>query len=557
MVGGCFLGSLVLGVPLGLLIWHMFSSEQPSQVRAEYTPAPRVLPPAYTTTPTPRPSPTSTPDESFDARYRQVSTDGERAIAFMQQGEFAQAIPLWDHVLDVLPEYGPAYSHRARAYLALTDNQRVLSEYEGYSAQAIRDLDRAIELDLSAGDDYYQRYLAYGNLASIQTYRVQSDMFLDSALDNLRIANQLGGGDDLSARWVAFILANLGRCDEALSHTNQLILARGPSAPASAGLNTALAKAYLCNGDVAQALQHIELAMHLRPSTDRRWIRSIILYNLGRLREAQGDIDSWIDADPYYSGYRYYLRALIQFELGDTEAARSDLEFGAGQTWGMYGLASYVRGLLARPAGDAGQAVEHLLMAEATITREYGPLLDRVRAELLALGGEPLQPVLVPGFAATPIPTPGVFPTQTPFGAVPMPTPTTINLTAIDQGSPWFEVQPDYTVLWAFEPQQPLTYSSVEAVTVFVEMAPDNPDADVQVLIWSPLDGSIRVLYPEDGVYSLDHPDFYVSPEGRVIVGADYLGGEASIVLRLGVSLEIRMPDGQVHTIGLPREGYR
>jgi len=92
---------------------------------------------------------------------------------------------------------------------------------------------------------------------------------------------------------------------------------------------------------------------------------------------------------------------------------------------------------------------------------------------------------------------------------------------------------------------------------VFVEMAPDNPDADVQVLIWSPLDGSIRVLYPEDGVYSLDHPDFYVSPEGRVIVGADYLGGEASIVLRLGVSLEIRMPDGQVHTIGLPREGYR
>jgi len=368
MVGGCFLGSLVLGVPLGLLIWHMFSSEQPSQVRAEYTPAPRVLPPAYTTTPTPRPSPTSTPDESFDARYRQVSTDVERAIAFMQQGEFAQAIPLWDHVLDVLPEYGPAYSHRARAYLALTDNQRVLSEYEGYSAQAIRDLDRAIELDLSAGDDYYQRYLAYGNLASIQTYRVQSDMFLDSALDNLRIANQLGGGDDLSARWVAFILANLGRCDEALSHTNQLILARGPSAPASAGLNTALAKAYLCNGDVAQALQHIELAMHLRPSTDRRWIRSIILYNLGRLREAQGDIDSWIDADPYYSGYRYYLRALIQFELGDTEAARSDLEFGAGQTWGMYGLASYVRGLLARPAGDAGQAVEHLLMAEATIT---------------------------------------------------------------------------------------------------------------------------------------------------------------------------------------------
>ena len=558
LIGGCFLGLLLCGAPLGLLAQKALSLGEAEAPRTEATPSPRQLPPSYTATPTPGITSTATAEQSFYDLYQLVSEDIDQALALMEAGEPAQAIPMWDHVVEVLPDYAPAYSQRARAYLELTENQRFLGEFESYVLQAIRDLDSAIELDPLTGPDYLQRSNAYHDLAAIQIYGAQADPLLEVALENLRIANQLGSGYDLSYRTVAFTLLDLGRCDEALEHASRLILARGPLAPPSAGLNTALALGYLCEGDAGRALEHLDLAIRLYPTDERRWSRAIVLYNLGRLPEARAEIDAWAAERPYYWGYRYYLRALINFEMGDVEAARADLDLGSGQTWEAYGLAAYVRGLLALHAGEMETAVEQLRLAEATTRRQYGPLLDRIRAELLNLGAQPLAPTALTQIDTTPIPTPGLISTQPPFGAVPMPTPTLpMNYAPMDEGSPWYQVDPGYSIYVSYEPPQPLQYSAVESLTLFLQSEPPDASADLSLRIWSPVDGSERYLYLEGGSYPVDFPHFYVSSQGQVIAAMVYPQGEHSIAARMGISLVVRLPDGELKTLGLGPDGWR
>ncbi len=551
LIGGFVLGAFLCGVPIAFLGRAALPSLTVGAVKtAAPSPTARTAPALATISPTP------TKAEPFADRYQDVSADVNQALALMDAGEYAQAILLWDHVLDVVPDYAEAYSQRARAYYELTANQRVLQESEDYFMRAIADLDRAIELDPAVGEYYYQRYSAYRYLAAAQEYRVRADSLMEIALDNLLIANRLGNSDTLSDRYVPGLLADLGRCDESLESTYQLILARGPASPPSAGLNTMLAEGYLCEGDPQRALEHIELAYQLYPTDERRWTRLTVLYSLGRLAEAKGQLDEWIAESPYYRGYRYYLRALIEYELGDVGSARSDLEFGSGQTWEQYGLAAYVRGLLALQDGDKQEAIREFQMAEATLTRGYGPLLGRIRGELLDLGGEPLTSLPDSRTPATAIPTPSAYVTATAFGAVPMPTPTTINIKSMEHPIRWLTVEPDSVYKFAFEPASPLEFESVESLTVFVELKPSDSAARMDVLIWSPVDASIRYLYSQDGAYHVDFPQFYVSSDGRVIVGVSSGRAEGQTVLRLGVELVVRLSDGTPLSIGLKPEAW-
>lgn len=367
--------------------------------------------PVTSPTPPERPvgSPTPpTPTATYEEWLRGIFPGLREAEAVMAEGDCEQVLPLWDEVVLQLPEYAEAYYQRAICSLQLASDQRLLEAYRELLNDALADLDRAIALGPASGDYYLARGQVFDRLAGIETFRVDMDALLELALENFRVANRMGTSDAFSERVEPFLLFDLGRCEEGLALTEQLLAATDPSEGPSAGLNTALAEGYLCAGRLDLALQHIDVALEVQPSLERAWIRAVVLYDMGRPGEALSQLDAMVAEAPDDMGYRYYLRALIHYERGDLGSAQTDLVIGSSQTWGDRGLIAYIQGRLALDEGDEEAGLEKIRYAEATLTREYGSLLDRLRLEVAQLGMTLLSPTPSIAFDPTPIPTPQV-----------------------------------------------------------------------------------------------------------------------------------------------------
>ena len=76
-----------------------------------------------------------------------------RGVAYRNLGDFRQAIRDYDRATELEPTFATAYSNRGVAYRTLGDLR-----------QAIRDFDRAIELEPEEAVAYYNRGLIYGKL---------------------------------------------------------------------------------------------------------------------------------------------------------------------------------------------------------------------------------------------------------------------------------------------------------------------------------------------------------------------------------------------------------
>ncbi len=271
------------------------------------TPTPTLTPvpsdtPARTFTPSPRPTRTRSPTPTLDATAQAVQAESFLAqVASLMNGQnYADAVMVLDKGVTVAPGYAELYFQRARAYSGLLLNNRFRDEYVDYVHRALADVNQAIALDPTIGDYYYFRYMFEEDLAVNSPYRVDYIALETIALENVRIANQLGNTQADSERMPALILPNLGRCDEGLAEARQLIDARGPTAPPSAALETALAAGYFCKGQLDAALQHINVAIQAYSRYERIWEKSLILYSMGRLDEALAVINDDINHYPYY-----------------------------------------------------------------------------------------------------------------------------------------------------------------------------------------------------------------------------------------------------------------
>ncbi len=392
--------------------------------------------PATTDTLTPTPeltssqTPVSISSPTLDGASRSAKAEPfiEQARVLMYKDMQLEAIAEWDQVITLLPESADAYYQRASCYLKLVPNQHSRDLYLDYLNSALADLDQAIALDPGKGDYYVARSHVYERLAVEEEYRPNYLRLKELALENSRVANQLGNTEPDSERSPAFELIDLGRCEEGITEAHQLIVEHGPSAPPSAGLNNALAQGYLCLGQLDKALEHINLAIELYPEWRKTWTKSVILYNMGRLDEALALLNDDIEQSPNYAGYRYFLRAAIYAEQGKLAEAEADIEFGYGQTWGYYGITPYAEGRLALKRNDRATALERFQYAEASMSYEYGPLIKRIQSEIADLGGQPLT-VTPKAVMSTSIPTPLI--TATPratstFVYCCTPTPTSI-----------------------------------------------------------------------------------------------------------------------------------
>src|SRR6185436_12360632 len=233
--------------------------------------------------------------------------------------------------------------------------------------------------------------------------------------------------DELAERDPGFLLAALGRCDEAMDEFNQLLQA---APEPSAGLNTGLSDSYQCQGKLEEALQSIDTALEIYPSFQRKMSRAFILYALGRLDESLAQINETIEDSPYYCGCRYYLRALIYYDQGKPDLAQKDIDFGTGQTWSRGGIRSYVLGRLALEAGDKTQGIAFLQEAEASLLWEYRPLLGRIQKDLTDLKAKTLSLEVSVQPTPTLLPvTPQVQPPT--LTAVPLAAPLNVSATPI------------------------------------------------------------------------------------------------------------------------------
>ncbi len=346
-------------------------------------------------------TPTISPNDPYEKRLEQAWPVILQADTLLKSKRYSDAIPLWNQALGIVPEYADGYYKRGASYYYLTRSQHVKSEYDYYMQLAISDLDTAISLNPNVGDYFFMRARAYAARGAQQTQRVDYQKLAQVAVENytlgIELPQQESWTDEMPT--VYDVMVNAGDCNTAISKVEVLL---GKQSVPSPTLEGVLAEAYYCTGDLENALKHVNEAYRLSPLSICLCERAIILYSLGKPEEAMSDIEKTLSENPYYGGDRFYIRALFYADQANMDQAQKDLDFGMTQTWGRGGLLSYVQGKIALSQGKKQDAIYYFQDAEATYSKD-GPMLDKIRQDLLALGGTPREPLSYP-FLITPIP---------------------------------------------------------------------------------------------------------------------------------------------------------
>ncbi len=372
------------------------------------------FPPTWTPKPTLTPSPTRTPTLTATEAptlnaTEAVEASADRAQALIQSGGDLQAISLLDRVIVKAPRYARAYYLRAMAGLESLRAMDAHVPIQPMVYQYLGDINEAIQIGPPRGDYYLLRADIEFLLEIHAPLRVEQTFWYDLIVADSRQANALGNSRPASETSPAFNLAAAGHCQAAMDEANRLLKKAGIDPP---GYDYyALADAYFCQGDAAQALKYLEADLRVETSEDRLRMRTVELYGLGRLDEARAQFDQMVMEYPNCT-CRHALRVLIDVGLGDRQAALNDLAiagaYGGPTPW-LVGVFDYAQALvLINYQKDPQAAIAPLQRAEAELASvDDGPLmLAEVRKLLKQLGGTPLSPSLSVPPTPTPRPTP-------------------------------------------------------------------------------------------------------------------------------------------------------
>jgi tetratricopeptide (TPR) repeat protein len=348
------------------------------------------------------PTPVRTPLATAEAL-----TAMNTAMNLTDQGEYAQAIPLWDEVIFAFPENGQFRYKRALCYYNLLPQEHDIQQYETYSRNALADMDKAISLSPGTGDYYAFRHEIIINFTGIEEYRVNRQAITRIAQENAKAAITLGYTDEypFTERVYAANLIALDQCDQALVEIERMLENTAPDEVSITGLYTMRAEALACLGRYEEAVQDVDASLQ-NPNNPiaKAYRKALYLYQLGELEQALDVLNETIAVKPTFQGYRYYLRALIYYDLGEKEMVNADLETGSSYTWERMGLYAYVLGKMALDDGRQSEGIEMLQMAEASLDSDYLLIRSRILDELAQLGTEPLSITPSISITSTPIP---------------------------------------------------------------------------------------------------------------------------------------------------------
>jgi len=483
---------------------------------------------------------------------------------FLQHYKDITAILVWDKLIDAIPDYAEAYYQRGICYYTLLENQRFLEEYRGNAEQSYADFTTAIELSPTIGDYYSKRVDTLDALTGVYEFRVDKQPLYDQILEDILQAYSLGNSYTWGTRSVGIALLNAGYCEKSLDYFLRLEAekeANDRATTPSGSIPRFIAQAYSCLGQNSKAVSYNEVAIENTIANgdsprDALADRVRILHALGRYTEAFEIINTWIEEDPYYRGWRYYLRALLYYELDQPDLAYEDLNFGFGNTWGQFGVRAYVLGLLALDEDDEETGLYWLKLAEASlseITETY--LLEKTHAEIKRLGGTYLYPTPTsqPEAMSTPIPVIAdyLYFTPTPPGQIPLPI-VQVNYL----GSGMVFLRPGEPQVLMFRPHG---YHTVhEVVSLSLIITADESEEHIPIMAsFLPLDNSNMwktiELTAGDNVFA--EPQQYVNPEGYFYVMLAIPGDEPIVILNIRVRLDTILPDGTQISYGYTEDG--
>jgi tetratricopeptide (TPR) repeat protein len=462
-------------------------------------------------------------------------------------------------VLAIIPEHAEFYYNRGNAYLKLSRTQRSQEEFTFYLSKAGEDFDKSIELEpYSNGDYYYSRFEYYDALASNQSNnRVEYFQLEQVALDNLLMANRLGNFQEDAETKLALVYLAAGKCDEGFAQASTLI---AETTEPTVDMIGSLARGYFCKNDLPNALKYMSEVVSRVDGCSSRFDRAQIYYAMGKLDDALNDLDFTIAKSPNYCGIRYYLRGLIYAERGELDKAEEDFLVGMGNTWERGGLLAYGQAKVALAQGDQETAIQYLQEAESTYTLN-NPIYSKIREDLSALGGLPLD--VVSSIALTPISTPTPLltprPTSTPDPSLPTPAftedPNLQYATVLDLEKPIEPVKIDwgFSVWWHFQPAQSLDHREVKRLSVWLISSDTSQRLPRQISLWNFRNnmwgGNNELHWGEN---KIDYANEYVSPDGDVYIkfASDDETLE-TIIDTFGITLVLQRSDGSIEVHGI------
>ena len=600
---GFLLSLLLVALPLGILILRGDLDEYLiSQNMVNLPP----MPPLYdrwvdqVITPTPVPIPA----EPYQERFDKAGPIMLKALGLLMAGKCAEAMPLLDEAVLLVPEYPDVFYERAFCYASLLQNQRHLGENIFNIYAGLADIERAIALRPDRGDYYATRGLLYWNWAGLQELTVNRNALYNVAIDNLKAASALGITRNYPLEAITIsALVESGQREEALARSEAFLEASKPVSSHYSDVQVMQVCAYMCLERLPEALTTLRKVMDQGDVTgEQKMLEAIILYQLGYPDEAMQIIDNLLVQMPEYNGERYYLRSLILYEKGQRDEAVNNLRIGGGQTWLHGGLYSYVQGRMGLElvgAENRAKSLDALQYAEASLDTAYNVLRKRMQKELSDLGISPLDPPVsvplvtpVPSFlprpTARPSLTPTLFisPTLTPTPqstSTTSATPDTRTLT--DEAFPTATVSATATAIapvmvynpsnridtivdmqvgsgpliltlgerkvLRFQPATALSIQKVHSLTFFLKTASDQSAPPPSLELWDPYTGSWTAMQLEWGMNAVKYPGNYVFPEGDIYVALRNPGARLELT-NFWLRLVVLDPSGQLVVYGRP-----
>jgi Flp pilus assembly protein TadD len=575
---GNLLTSVVFGVMLALVLcglpvfYLVLSGRWDNYIYSYFVGWPQMPPlvSTYAVTLAPR-VPISTPVGSFSDRQAAAQPSIDKAKALMNQFDYSSAIPVWDQVIQLVPELDDPYYQRALSYYFLTKTQRDAQEYSYYLNNTISNTDSAIAIRPGMGDYYALRGLAYADWGNLEELNADREYLYGIALDNARMAYSLGTTDALAEKNIAEDLVYSNHCQEALTEI-QNVISKTPTRDTTLYDDLWVqGSALACLGRLDEAIQAMTTSKSDgQEVSEKQFFEAVYLYEAGRTDEAFSLINQSISIAPSYSGDRYYLRALIYYERGQRQLAVQDLDTGAGNTWFHGGLYSYVQGRMGLDLGDVGsqshaQAVQVLQYSEATLGPEYNVFRERIKKELTALGIEPLSTqvsvnaVTTPFITLTPqptsralIPTPLETLSANPATSLPIQLPDqAADAIVVDpeSGSGTFTIYGYSTPVFRFQPAQAFQVKSVNSLSMHFASGQFKGEPPFLVELWDPYSGDWNLMGTVWGDNKINQPEKYVLPSGDVFVALRN-GSFPISVDDMSISMEVQTQDGQTLELG-------
>ncbi|MEW5872487.1 MAG: tetratricopeptide repeat protein [Chloroflexota bacterium] len=440
---------------------------------------------------------------------------------------------------------------RAKSLRDQAVQEQSLERFYDLIEQARECIDEAIALEPENGEYYFTRFRIYETLGSAQDLTANYQISQELALENLRTAVALGGVlFSRAERDIPLTLFSVRRCDEGMAELDQIVQARGASAPPSVGLQYVASCGYLCQGEIGKALEAIEKAQAIEDSDDYQWLQAILLYHAGRKGEALEILNQLITRKPNSFGPRYYLRALIYYEQGRSDLAERDLYFGDANTWNRAGLASYVRAHLALDRGHKEEGIALLQEARITMLWPYHPLEARIDRELILLkAGKPVHIAGEVGFEWTPIPpvAPAATATHRPTRAPgqPFPTPPFPTPASMEQGSGMIQFDGVAYPVFLFQPAQPVRLQEVRSLRLhLISTSGSSGPTIFRTFLWDFKKGVWVMLESLWGDSDIPDPGRFVDEQGRIYVAVRYPVEKRGTILNLAFTLVGVAEDG-------------